>query len=194
MCENEYDYNPFPSVTIGGPPGNYALRPPVSSSEHMEFVIISVANVTPNNAIVQVSGIDIPLPIDTTGASIYSDTAFIRSQVITVPFHTTLFTSQSSWEQIARSDKALFVRIDGLNTVAFITIKFRAKILKVIPGPIVTNRYDMPEETHLEREKRIRRAVWGEEGEAIEYGVMPVENERVRELELSSPVKRGGWW
>jgi hypothetical protein len=180
MCDC-HDYNPFPSVTIGGPPGDYVLPAPVTSNEFFEFQIVSVAVVGVNPGVVLVSGVREQKAIDTSGASTYNgenNNTSIRAHVIPVAPNSFL-PVLGPWEQVASPNRHLFVRIDGV-IAAFVTIKMRDKILRAIPAPFITNHPQLPQETHLEREKRIRKAVWGEEGEAIEYGREPVEHERIR--------------
>lgn len=204
MCDCKQEYNKFPSVTIGGPPGDYVLPPPITSNDHVEFQVVGVASVGAPAGVVQISGIRELKALDTTGGSTYQGEnpgTFIRAHVVPLPGNTYI-PVVGPWEQVASPNAHIFIRIDG-STAAFVTIKQRVKILQKVPAPFVTNHPHEPQETHLERERRIRRAVWGEEGEAIEYGKEPVENERIRQTggtgeppyrakTLFGPTRRGG--
>jgi hypothetical protein len=192
MCEHEDIYNPFPSVTIGGPPGDYLLPPPVTSNQYMEFKIVTFGSFGAAAGIVQVSGVSKPFPLDTSGVTTYNgenNNNSIRAIVLSVgPTSTPPFDGE--WEQISSPNMHIFVRIDGA-TAAFVTIKQRAKVLVTVPAPFVTVPHQVPETMNVAREERILQAVYGTEGREVEYGKRPFKGGTVREFLTGSTDEDG---
>lgn len=197
MCDHPETDNPFPSVTIGGPPGDYLLPPPVTSNQFIEYQVISVACSGTNPGVVQVSGVTKPQTLDTSGNSTYNgenNNASIRSHVITVAPNSYI-PVDGPWEQVSSPNMHVFIRIDGA-TAAFVTIKQRAKLLLKVPQPFVTVPRDEPEAMNVAREERILQSVLGSEGRELEYARKPARKGTVRELttgstEISGWAKRG---
>jgi hypothetical protein len=195
MDTEYYDYNPFPSATVGGAPGDYFLRVPVSSKEATEFCIVCIANLSAFPSIVTVSGVDRPKPIDQTQPTIYTDTAYIRGQVISIPAGNTIPMSESFYDSVDLPRGEVYVRIDGASTFTLVTIKFRVKILKKIPVPFRTVAPENERLVHAERERRIQAAVLAQEGEQYVYGNKPP-TEPIIEPEPAGtgPVTKLGYW
>lgn len=172
MCESHApNYNFFPSLTIGGPPGLYKVRCPVPSKELAEYNVVSIANFLTNPATVLVSGTDQPPAIDTTGASTFDDTTFQRCQAYSLAVSSSI-TPNEQWDIITSPEGYVFVRIVG-GVCTFVTIKFREKILRAIPAPARTVNPNEPEQYHQLRAKKVQNMVLGKEGELEEYGSRP---------------------
>jgi hypothetical protein len=194
-CGNEY--NPFPTISIGGPPGDYAIQPPVPSNLIIEYKVIAVSSIGVNPGVIQVSGVREPKSLDTTGNSTYNGVnpnASIRSLVIPIGPNGFL-PVLSDWEQIASPNGHLFVRIDGV-IAAFVSIKQRVKILSVVPAPFVTVDPQQPHDMNLAREQQILQAVYGTPGREIEYGHEPIKSGTVRDLATNGTIDSGtrSWW
>src|SRR6266700_5145361 len=101
MDREKYDYTDFPCVTVGGPPGDYIIRAPVVSNEYIDFAVVLVAVVGAANGVIQTSGYDRPRTLDTSGASKYDDTFFIRSQVLFCPGNNSLPVSDAFFDRVA---------------------------------------------------------------------------------------------
>lgn len=189
----DFDYNVFPAVTIGGGSGDYLLRVPVSSKDTTEFCVVSVASLTANPGTVQVSGIDRPTTIN--GAPTFTDANFIRGQVIAVGANNTIPMGESFYDQINLPRGEVYVRIDGTNAYILVTIKFRVKILKKVPAPFRTVKPEQEQLVHQERERRIQEAVLAQEGEQYTYGKRPP-GEPIIEPEPAgtAPATRLGYW
>ena len=169
MC-NDNQYNVFPSVSIGGPPGTYQLRVPVTSNLQVEFTPV-VASATGAAGIILLSGVDTPPAIDTSGATTYNDTSYLRTLAFAIPLNDTA-TFNEIWEQVSNTQGYIFMRIIGA-TFAIVTIKFRVKILAKVPAPFRTVDPELTEQYHYLRADRIREAVLNSEGEKKEYGTRP---------------------
>lgn len=180
MCSHD-EYNYFPSVTIGGPPGNYILRPPVPSYQNIEFCVVSyVCGLAgPGNALV--SGSEPTNTIDLTATSTFNDNAFLRGQFYRAGTNGSM-TPTETWERITHPQGNIFVLIVG-STTSYLTIRFREKILNRIPAPATTVHPSQEHLTHKERERRIEQAVLGTEGELETHGKRPARPGTVRSLQ-----------
>ncbi len=173
MCE-EKDYTYFPSVMVGGGPGDYLVRAPVSSSKEFEFAVVAIAQTQSKFMTIQASGVGPPKPLDGTQASTYNDTSFVPAMVFTLQSNTSTAFPNIFYDRITNPDGIVYIRIDGGNPgVAYVTIKFRVKILRVIPAPFQTVHPDMVAAMHKEREMRIQQSVLSREGELLTYGHEP---------------------
>jgi len=173
MCESE-DYQYFPCVMVGGGPGDYLVRCPVSSSKEFEFAVVAIGNTQAKFMTVQVSGVGPPKPLDGTQASTYNDTSFVPAMVFTLQTNNASAFPNVFYDRITNADGIVYIRIDGGNPgVAYVTIKFRVKILRVIPAPFQTVHPDAMAAMHKEREIRIQQSVLQREGELVTYGKQP---------------------
>lgn len=167
MCSND-EYNYHPSITVGGPPGTYKVNPPVLSMQYAEFCVVAVSCRAAGPTMMLVSGSDNQAALDVTGNTTYNDNSSVRGAFYVAGTNSTT-TPQEIWERIANSQGNVFVTITG-GTSAFITIKFRERIIKRIQGPLKAMPQDMVvrgdyNQIHHEREKRIQESVFGEAGE-----------------------------
>lgn len=185
MCENCGDkFIESPSITIGGPPGDYQILSFSPASDHAEYQIVSVSSSGVSPGVVVVSGITAPKAgaVDTSGATTYNgvnnDTA-IRGHVI--PIGPNVYIPiDGPWERIASENQQLFVRIDGV-VAAFVTIKRRIKLIVKVPAPFTTvNPYEerlhnveAREAFNEARTQRIKQAVLQNEGIQVAYGNRP---------------------
>ena len=186
MCDCQDSYNEYPSVSIGGPPGDYTLVSPISSCEWLEYQVVSVCSFGVNPGTVLVSGFSGPKPIDGSGASTYNGfgnggpATFINAHVI--PINPNQFIpTLGPWERVSNQNLHVKIRIDGV-IAAFVTIRMRSKIIKVIPAPFRTVDPDRPEDMSVAREEQILQAVYGDEGRLIEYGAHPAQKGTVRQF------------
>lgn len=150
MCKDCENYNYFPTMTIGGPSGDYKIQCPVVSCQWAEYRVVSLANSTNADSHIIVSGDDVPkaLPFDNTKT--LTDQAFIRAQVYYALFASNV-TPNARWDRITHSQKYVFIRIDtGATAACYVGIQFRTRYLKVIPGPAET--------VHPEHEQQINLA------------------------------------
>src|SRR6266568_9560153 len=166
---NEYQY--FPSVTIGGPPGQYVLKTPLPSNGGIEFCIVTFSCLAAGPGSAIVSGVDQQSTVDTSGASKYSDNTFLRGIFVTAPTNTTI-PGVEIWEKVANQIGTVFILTTG-GTASFITIKFRIKVLHRIPEPFQTVPVDNPQLYHEERARRVELATLGREGELEVYNPGP---------------------
>jgi len=152
MCSDP-TYEEKPALTIGGPSGDYFVTCPTTSCKWAEYAIDSVVNGDGGTGAVVVSGNSKPSALDYTGLAqnTFSDDALIKGVPIRVPATVTQVIN-SSWERITNSQKRVFVRIDAAaSTSMFVTIRFRIKVLDIIPGPTQTGHADAMQEMNEAR-------------------------------------------
>lgn len=136
MCKGD-GYNYYPPITIGGPTGDYSVPCPVTSCQWAEFAIDSVANGDGGTGACVISGNSVPKALDYTGlaANTFTDNTFLKGWPVRIPATTTQYIN-SDYERITHSSKRVFVRIDAAaSTSMYVTVRFRTKVLAVIPGP-----------------------------------------------------------
>lgn len=171
MCEQHEQYNYFPAITVGGPPGLYQVRCPINSKQWGEYCIVGtvIGAAGPGTAIV--SGVDQPPSVDFTGASTYNDQTFIRGEIYRGGTNTTISPAEL-WHRITNDQGVVFITTLTATSI-FVTIKFRVKILTKIPAPFITVNPEDMEQYHYAREENIKRHVLNLEGELVEYGREP---------------------
>lgn len=173
MCESQ-DYQYFPSQMIGGGVGDYLVRVPVSSSKEVEFAVLAITNTQGKTMTIQVSGVGPPKTLDGTQNSSYNDTSFVPSMVFSTQANTASTLPTPVYDRVTNADGIVYVRVDGAGgSCAYVTIKFRVKILRVIPAPFTTVHPDAMAAMHKEREMRIQQSVLQTEGELVTYGKQP---------------------
>jgi hypothetical protein len=179
MCDHsEFDYEEFPSRTLGGGSGSYELLCDVTSCHHAEFIIVSV---TTGDAVgitkVFVSG-NGPQPANakldyagTTGAALNKDNA-AKGMAFSLLASTCIFAPMQFWERITDSQKKVYVRIDtpASNSV-YASIRFRIARLKVIPGPSTTVHPDNMQAMSQARADAVRQRLGLEEEIAAEESI-----------------------
>lgn len=150
-------YNYFPCVTIGGPAGDYNLQCPVLSCRTAEYAILGIAYPGSGNpGTVVVSGNAPPLTPDTSGLVIISADTSLQGQVFRCPDNGQLLPPVI-YNRITHSDKKVFVRLDpASNKDIYVTIKFRVKPIKVVPGPATTVHPDHQHQMNIAREDTIK--------------------------------------
>lgn len=167
MCDSE-KWNYFPSIAVGGAPGDYIARVPVASNQFAEFMVVGIANGATTQANVIISGMTDSLGVDFSGTSLYNDTFQINGQVYRCGTNTTLNPAES-WERVANSQGMVWIHVQNA-ACCIVTIRFRVKILAKIPAPFRTVHPNEEQQYNYMREDRIRQAVLNQEGMAIEYG------------------------
>lgn len=179
MCE-EQAYNYFPAQMIGGGIGDYLVRVPVSSSKEVEFAVLAITNTQGKTMTIQVSGVGPPKTLDGTQNSSYNDTSFVPAMVFTTQANTASTLPTPVYDKVTNADGIVYVRIDGAGgSCAYVTIKFRVKIIRVIPAPFNTVHPDAMAAMHKEREMRILDRTLQTEGELAVYGQQPGQPGRV---------------
>lgn len=172
MCDDCQNYNYFPTLTIGGPSGDYKIQCPVTSCQWAEYRVVTLANSTNADTHVIVSGDDKPIALPFDNTKIITDQNFIRGQVYYCLFASNV-SPNARWDRITHSQKYVFVRIDTSGSGAvYVGIQFRARYLKVIPGPAETVHPEHEHQMNLLRSdtivKRLKAA--GIPERAIENG------------------------
>ena len=130
-----YEY--FPPVTIGGPTGDYFIICPVTSCQWAEFAVDTIVNGDGGTGAIVISGNSVPKALDYTGltANTFTNQVFLKGWPVRIPATTTQFIN-SDYERITNSEKKVFARIDAAATTSmYITLRFRIKVLTIIPGP-----------------------------------------------------------
>jgi hypothetical protein len=185
MCGSCHDnFNEFPPRFFGGPSGDYFIIADMISAEWLEYRIVSIAlgDAGPGTLIITASDIEFPETYPWDGTVTFTDTA-TPNGIIYRMSATTSPPIVPTWVRIVGPQRRLLARIDvPANTSMFVTVQFRAKVLKTIPSPFVTVHPEHQEQYHLERAQRVKDAVLGKEGETIEYGTRPAKGRTVREL------------
>lgn len=185
MCKHcGTEYIEAPSITIGGPPGDYQIPSFSPASDHQEYQVVSVSSSGVNPGVVVVSGISAPKAgaVDTSGVTTYNgvnQNTMILGHVIPIGPNT-FIPVLGPWERVASENQQLFVRIDSV-VAAFVTIKRRIKLIVKVPAPFTTvNPYEerlhaveAREAFNEARTQRIKEAVLEREGVAVEYGQRP---------------------
>ncbi len=154
MCEH-CEYNQFPAITIGGPAGDYSIDCPVLSNRWAEYQVASIASQVAAQFVV--SGDSKPAAMVYDGSKTLTGDTSIVGQVYTLSANQPSIVPGDGWERITHSQKRVFVRIDvaGGNS-AYITIRFRAKLLTVIPGPAETVHPDLGHQMNIQRSENIK--------------------------------------
>ena len=158
--QNDNDYQYFPSRTIGGPTGDYELISPIPSGKWAEFLIVDVTFGTGTTSSVLVSGnAKFPqLAYDGSKAIGLADGKG-GSAITAIPFRDNniglSIIGPMPWERITNSEQKVFVRIDTADGASvYVTIKFRERILKIIPGPPVQVHPDHAHQLNIAREEK----------------------------------------
>jgi hypothetical protein len=155
ICE----YNTFPSLIVGGTSGDYLVQAPVTSCRWAEFQIVSIANGS-YPAQVLVSGSSAPKQLDYTGSKTLSNDTALRGQAYTVPNGETLVPAVQQWDRITDSQRRVFIRIDNAaSNSTYITIRFRVRLLTVIPDSRDMVHPTLEHQKNLQRAERIRERV-----------------------------------
>jgi hypothetical protein len=159
MCDHCGLFNMFPAMVVGGPTGDYFIEVPVESSRWAEYQVVSIANGA-QAATVVVSGDDKPIALPYDGSKTLSNDAFIRGQCFSVPASTTIRGDTGQWDRITHSQKRVFIRIDSaVDKSTYVTIRFRSRLLTIIPGPTETTHPDLGHQMNIQRANRINEHV-----------------------------------
>lgn len=152
-------YTLLPALTIGGAAGDYFVICPTVSCEWAEFAIDSIANGDGGTGAVVVSTASVPKALDYTGISTNNmgasgnantQDAHVVGTAYRIPATTTQIIN-GTWERIINSEKKVYIRIDpAASTSLYVTLRFRIKMLAVVPGPSV--------EVHPEHEQQLNIA------------------------------------
>lgn len=158
MCHDS-SYEELPPITLGGPTGDYFVICPIRSGKWVEFAIDTIVNGDGGTGAIVVSGSAIPKALDYTGQSTIklSDDAVLRGTPFRIPATTTQQIN-SSWERITNSEKKVWVRIDAAaSTSMYIALRFRNKVLDVVPGPNHEVHPDFMQEMNKARSETTRQ-------------------------------------
>lgn len=149
-------YNYFPAVTIGGTTGDYAIEAPVGSNRWAEYQIVEIANGA-NAATVVVSGDAPPITPVFDGSKTISGDERISGHVFNLPASVTQQCDTNQWDRITHSQHKCFVRIDNAsNKSTYVTIRFRVRLLTIIPGPPKETHPDLGHQLNIERAENIK--------------------------------------
>jgi len=164
MCAQcDVNYNVLAPLVIGGPTGDYFVACPVQSARWSEFSIICVSNGHSGVASIFVSGDDVPKQPDYTGLSTNvtsGDSYFNNALAIRVPIDTSLPFTPDTWFRVTNSQKKVFVRIDVTSGgSAYVTLRFRNRLLTVVPGPAPAEHPDSYHQMNLRREETTRQSL-----------------------------------
>jgi hypothetical protein len=139
MCQDSEKYREFPAVTIGGLTGDYFATCPIASCEWADYCIDSVVNGDGGTSAAVLSGNSKPVALDYTGISTskLNDYNILHAVPLRVPATVTQIIN-GAWERLTNSQKRVFLRVDAAaSTSLYVTIRFRVRLLKVVPGPFV---------------------------------------------------------
>jgi hypothetical protein len=157
MCKGSDDFNYFPPITVGGPTGDYYITTPVTSSRWTEYAIISVANGDGGIASIFLTGDDKPSQLVYDGSKILSADAFVPGVAIRVASTTTTSFDSDAWFRVTHSQKRVFIRIDaGASSSCYVTLRFRDKLVTVVPGPSVTVHPDHQQQLNIARSEKTK--------------------------------------
>lgn len=175
MCDETEKYTEFPAVTIGGTTGNYVVTCPTTACQWAEYCLDTVVNGDGGVSALIVSGNSVPpADLDYTGVSTakLTDGNYLKGVPIRIPATSTQYVN-SSWERITNSEKKVFVRIlAAASTSMYLTLRFRVRLLKVIPGPTTTVHPNNMEALNNARADATRQRLGIKEKiEEVEHGV-----------------------
>ncbi len=156
-CEN---YNYFPAITIGGPTGDYFLDTPVASNRWTEYQIVQIANGAQAAKVFVTGDNDKPPQLLYDGSNTLSNDASVRGLAFQIPASTTIVGDSNQWDRITHSQDRVFVRIDAAaDKSTYVTIRFRVRILTIIPGPAESVHPDLAHQLNIQRSERIKERV-----------------------------------
>lgn len=150
------EYNYFPPITIGGPTGNYFVDCPVQSGRWAEYAIVSLHSDTSCDFVV--SGDSAPQDLDFTGATTLSADAYVSGVTCgTATTRESVSFQGDVFYRITHSQKRVFVRVNVASGHAgYITIRFRVKLISIIPSPSPTVHPDAMQNMNIAREQSIK--------------------------------------
>lgn len=152
MCQGSDNYIYFPPFTIGGPTGDYEAWCDLPDCRWCEFAIVSITNGT-GAASVVISGDDKQIQAVYDGSKIFSKDAIIRGIVAMVPSTWIQPFDADVFHRVSHSQKKVFARIDCGNS-CYITIRFRAMPISIVPGPSLAVHPDSEHQINLAREQK----------------------------------------
>lgn len=194
MSDAEYfDFVEFPTLAVGGPPGDYVARVPVPSNEEVHFMIMSVANGATNVSTVTVTTHLRGFAADFSGVGALSDTTAFPGFIFRCPTQNTVIPNPA-WERVENDTGEVYVHVAG-GVASFVMIKFRVKLLKKIPAPFKTVAPEDEKLVHAMREKRIQEAVLAQAGEEYVYGNEPPKQPIIEPITATTaPRTKLGYW
>lgn len=155
MCKCSDDFNYFPPITVGGPTGDYYITTPVTSARWTEYAIVSVANGDGGSASIFITGDDKPLQLAYDGTKTLTADTFIQGIAVRVASTTTTSFDSDAWFRVTHSQKRVFIRIDaGSSSSCYVTLRFRDKLVTVVPGPAVTVHPDHQQQLNIARAEK----------------------------------------
>lgn len=156
MCDHCGLYNYFPPVTIGGTSGDYSIVAPVGSNRYAEYQVVEIANGA-QAATVVVSGDSTPVAPVFDGSKTISGDERINGHVFNLPASVTQQGDTTQWDRITHSQHKCFARIDNAASHStYVTIRFRVRLLTVIPGPPKETHPDLGHQLNIERSQNIQ--------------------------------------
>jgi len=191
------DYLYFPTVSIGGTPGNYILRCPLpSNADYAEVAVIVFSNAGTASMTATVSGAELQQdPLMIAGVTnIFNDQTFIRGAIYRAGVNGVV-TPTESWERVTDAQGRIFVTLGaggvGSPVQGYVSLKVRVHIKNRIPQPATTVIPSEEPQYHQERARRIEAAVLGREGEYEIYGKSPRTPGTTREIETGESIIKG---
>lgn len=160
MCDQTENYIEFPAITVGGTTGSYVVTCPTTSCQWAEYCLDTVVNGDGGTSAMIISGNSAPpADLDYSGASTakLTDGNYLKGVPIRIPATSTQYVN-SSWERITNSEKKVYVRINAAaSTSMYLTLRFRVRLLKVVPGPAVTTHPDNMQALNNARADAVRQ-------------------------------------
>ncbi len=158
------EYITFPARIIGGLTGSYELQCDVVSCQWVEYMVVAISNgavagqgavlVNGNSRAAANAGLDY---VGTATSKLNKDNS-LPGMAFTLVASTSIFAPMTYWERITNSEKRVFVRIDAQASCSiYVSIAFRAAVLKTVPGPAVTVHHEQPELMNAARADAIRQ-------------------------------------
>jgi len=156
MCEHCSLYNYFPPVTIGGTSGDYMIQAPVDSNRWAEYQVVEIANGA-QAATVCVSGDSKPIAPVFDGSKTVNGDERINGHVFNIPASVTQQCDTQQWDRITHTQHRVFARIDNAaNKSTYVTIRFRVRLLTIIPSPAKETHPDLGHQLNIERANNIQ--------------------------------------
>ena len=170
MCQECENYSYLPPMMIGGPTGDYFVECPTQSCRWAEYAVISAHCDTSCDVVI--NGDSPPAKLTFDGSVTLNGDAYAPVITLGLSGLQAVTMDADVFYRVTNSQKRLFIRIDTAqgSHAAFVSIRFRVRLLTVVPGPSLTVHPDNAEQIHFAREEKTRQrlAAAGIPGYALE--------------------------
>jgi hypothetical protein len=158
MCScHDESYAYLPPMTVGGPSGSYFIECPTQSCRWAEFSLITMS--ANDIATFVVSGDSPQSAVDTTGAVTLNGDTYSPSIIgSSITGGQCVTYDPLSYYRISNSQKRVFITIVvTTGKSAYVSLRFRVKLITMVPGPAPAEHADSFHQINLRREETTRQ-------------------------------------